>query len=314
MLVGACCGERGTKVIWVTCIQEICYSKISGSRRLKNAHVEWLVVAFGRLMKWVKNPYKIVPLLSRSLGTSCQTKLRHWYFSPFCIAGGQGNYTFMADLFYISYMFIQMQMCVCRWVSWAEQLASHNALYLPRMHPPWLYNWGKENQWWHPDHQKYYRNPKSATPDLENWLLQWSNRSNRLNAVECGWMRLNHVECIPLKEHGDRGRHGRCLPSESKQFNSMQPSLGRDPKRQKSKKSFDVLPAVMMHRVGWWEIHGNPALSISVFMWPYHDMWWPSTANLRRGARKWMKWMWSIGSFRDRILRGSSYSSCFTLK
>ena len=113
MLVGACCGERGTKVIWVTCIQEICYSKISGSRRLKNAHVEWLVVAFGRLMKWVKNPYKIVPLLSRSLGTSCQTKLRHWYFSPFCIAGGQGNYTFMADLFYISYMFIQMQMCVC---------------------------------------------------------------------------------------------------------------------------------------------------------------------------------------------------------
>ena len=103
----------------------------------------------------------------------------------------------------------------------------------------------------------------------------------QVQQVECGWMRLNHVECIPLKEHGDRGRHGRCLPSESKQFNSMQPSLGRDPKRQKSKKSFDVLPAVMMHRVGWWEIHGNPALSISVFMWPYHDMWWPSTANLR---------------------------------
>ena len=32
----------------------------------------------------------------------------------------------------------------CRCASCAECLASHNTLYLPRMHPPSFYNWGKK--------------------------------------------------------------------------------------------------------------------------------------------------------------------------
>ena len=101
----------------------------------------------------------------------------------------------------------------------------------------------------------YWRNPKSATHGSGKLraliVKQVQLESNRLNA----YLRL------PLKEHDYRGRHGRCLPSESKQFNSMQPSLVRDWKRMRREfekdtwigsKSFDVQMAVIAPRCTKW--------------------------------------------------------------
>ena len=219
-------------------------------------------------------------LLSRSLRTSCQTKLRRFVLMLTSAGVRHVLSALRATTHCIS------QECILPRFTTGE-----------RKSVMWL--WSSKNINGQECNLRSGTQSAPMVKQVQQVLVQNVQgipRLPRLNAVESCRM---HTCACPLKEHANRGRHGRCLPSQSKQFNSMQPPLGWDPRSRRTEWG------------GWWEIlhWAAPAQFLRYHTLPNHsdmscgDHLWQIYG--RRGpCRKWIRL--SIGSFREphQILRG----------